>query len=156
MTEISGEITSHLAALGAGTRDRLVFAILSRNPHFIEDEPVTGTHGETLVDIANIMEGLLLRFRDGALHSVRTTVRRDGDYYPFPRPADLIDGVDLSRATRGDLDALLGAPLPPAGGAGDAPDEVCYAVDGGVLTVTSDADQIVSITVTRDEMPCGQ
>lgn len=142
--DISGEITSHLAALGAGTRDRRVFAILTRDPHFIEDEPVTGPGGEVRIDITNTMDGVLLRFRGGELDSVRTTARRDDDYYPYPRPTDLITGLDLSTATREDVDAVLGDPLL------EGPEDVRYQVGGGVLTVGFEADQLVSITVTRD------
>lgn len=166
VSELSGEITSHLAALGAGTRDRLVFAILTRDPHFIEDEPVTGWDGEVRVDITNTMEGVLLRFRDGALDSIRTTARRSGDYYPYPRPTALITGLDLSAATRQDVQAALGDPAPeqddevryPVDGAvltATDPDserggEVRYPVEGGVLTATFEGDQLMTVTVSRD------
>ncbi len=149
VSEISGEITSHLAALGAGTRDRVVFAILTRNPHFIEDEAVTDADGVVRVDITNVVEGLLLRFRDGALERVRTTIRREGDYFPFPRPAELITGLDLVTATREDLGRVLGDPLPGSSDDAGSVDEVRHAVDGGNLTATFAAGELVSITVTR-------
>ena len=147
MSGLGGEITGHLAALGAGTRDRLVFAILTRDPHFIEDEPVTGEDGEVRVDISNTMEGVLLRFQDGALDSVRTTARRSGDYYPYPRPTALITGLDLSTATRQDVQAALADPAPEPDSEQDG--EVRYPVDGGVLTATFEDDQLMAVTVSR-------
>lgn len=165
MSGLGGEITGHLAALGAGTRDRLVFAILTRDPHFIEDEPVTGEDGEVRVDISNTMEGVLLRFQDGALDSVRTTARRSGDYYPYPRPTALITGLDLSTATRQDVQAALADPAPEQDGEARYPvdggvltatdpdseqdGEVRYPVDGGVLTATFEDDQLMAVTVSR-------
>ncbi|QDO87179.1 hypothetical protein FNH13_01615 [Ornithinimicrobium ciconiae] len=150
MSEITGVITTHLAALGAATRDRKVFAILTRNPQFIEDLPVTGDDGTVWIEIANIVDGVLLRFRDGELDSVRTNARRHGDYYPYPTPRDLITGLDLSTATRGDVMALLGE---PAGATErDAAKEAShlrYEAEGGTVTLTFRDDLLETVTVSR-------
>ncbi|WP_154402147.1 hypothetical protein [Ornithinimicrobium cavernae] len=143
MVELSGEITSHVAALGAGTRDRRVFAILTRDPHFIEDAPVTGDDGVVRIDIANIMEGVLLRFRDGALDTVTVFAQREGDYYPYPRPAELITGLDIAAAAREDVTGLLGEPAEASS------DHAAYAVDGGRVTVAFVGDRPASVTVSR-------
>lgn len=203
VSEISGVITKHLAALGTGTRDRRVFAILTRNPQFVEDEPVLDAAGVQWVDMANTVDGLRLRFRDGELDSVRTTIRRvdaemggvgldapgdsgarvdgvlsdgaagvdgglvglparpgaDGapgedsaQYYPFPEPAALISGLDLSAATRADLVATLGpaeegpnADAEPVDGAA----QLTFALDGALLVADFLGDVLMSISVRR-------
>lgn len=154
MPEISGVVTSHLRALGAGTRDRTVFAILTRNPQFIEDLPVTGDDGTVWIEIANVVDGVLLRFRDGELDSVRTNARRHGDFYPYPTPQDLITGLDLSTATRSDAVALLGEPTEEdaRGGEDDAADgasHLRYDAEGGTVTLTFLDDLLETVTVSR-------
>lgn len=148
MTDISGVITTHLAALGTGTRDRRVFAILTRNPQFIEDEPVIADNGEVWVDIRNTVDGILMKFRDGELDRVRVTARRlaapgpvdlDTDFYPYPAPQDLIKGLDLTSATPSDVKALLGESeaVGTGGGAGDGVG--IGGPGGGVVTGGPDA-----------------
>lgn len=141
MSAITGHVTSHLRALGSGTRDRRVFAILTRNPHFIEDLPVT-RDGAEWVDIANIMEGVLLRFRDGELDSVRTSAQRHDDYYPYPTPQDLITGLDISTATHQDVVALLGE---PAGGA----TELEYPLEAAAVVFAFHDGRLRTVTVRR-------
>ncbi|NLG21426.1 MAG: hypothetical protein GX555_08375 [Actinomycetales bacterium] len=150
MPEISGVITTHLRALGAGTRDRVVFAILTRNPYFIEDLPVTRDDGEVWVDIANIKDGVLLRFRDGELDSVRTSARQEGDYYPYPEPEQLISGLDVSTVTPEDVAAVLGEPSEKQPRDEDGGTHgLRYDVDGGVVTLTFRDDQLTTVTVSR-------
>lgn len=160
--DITGVITTHLRALGAGTRDRSVFAILTRNPQFIEDEPVTAEDGRAWTDMRNTVDGVLLRFRDGELDSVRVTARRtapqtatvdlENDFHPYPAPSDLIRGLDISRATRADVTALLGA---PDTGGSDRPEEgdsgdLTYRLDAGVLRLHCDGDLLVTVTTSRE------
>lgn len=143
VSEITGVITTHLAALGAATRDRKVFAILTRHPHFIEDLPVTRDNGEVWVDIANTMEGVLLQFRDNELDRVVVTARKDELYYPYPGSTELIAGLDLATATRGDVIALLGAPQQ------ERADDLVYELDGAVVTLAFRDDDLVRVTTSR-------
>lgn len=148
MDTISGAISRHLAALGAGTRDRVVFAILTRNPHFIEDLPVTRNNGEVWLDIANIKEGVLLQFRDGELDRVVVSIRQDEPFYPYPTPTELIKGLDLATATREDVTALLGAPQRETTDE-MGHDELGYELDGPVVTLTFTGDHVLRVTTSR-------
>lgn len=143
VTELGGVISTHLTALGASTRDRTVFAILTANPQFVEDLPVTRDNGEVTIDIANTVDGILLRFRDGELDSVRVMLRREGPFFPYPRPAELIDGLDLAAATPAQVRDRLGDPV------AESDDALRFAVDGGVLTVDVAGDQVLAVTTSR-------
>lgn len=112
MVAVVGEISAMFDVLGAPKDDARIVRSLESSSGFREQDPfVDPARGEeTLVTMHNRAEGYEYRFVDGLLNKVVIHAQHEANWAPYPRPTDLIAGLDISAAGAADVEQVLGQP----------------------------------------------